>query len=209
MAEGRHPRKPGMERRRLRRSPVSAAAGRVRTRGSRPPYILARVLIPGLHSLAMGRVGGVGPHRIAWVVALALLFLGTLAPLAAGKGIEFSLRADPASPRVGEQVTISLTGTKEEWVVGPCKRMRVDVIAPGVPVRRALRSLEGGVESKRIGTWGAFRLASLRSVGELRWTGKLRPNVAGRWTLIVPNFCARGYVLPEGVARLDLDVQPR
>ncbi len=85
--------------------------------------------------------------------------------------------------------------------------MRVVVVAPGVSVRRALRSLEGGVASRRIGRWDAFRLASLRSVGELSWTGRLRPNRAGRWTLVVPNWCAAGYVLPEGVRRLDLDVR--
>jgi hypothetical protein len=144
--------------------------------------------------------------RAGACVAVALVCLA-LTPLAAGKGIAFSLRADPATPVVGERIAVTLRGVAEEWVVGPCRRMRVDVVAPGVPVRRALRSLEGEVRSRRIGRWGAFRLASLRSVGRLEWTGRLRPNVSGRWTLIVPNFCAGGYVLPEGVERLHVDVR--
>src|SRR5690606_3883189 len=90
---------------------------------------------------------------------------------------------------------------------GPCRRMRIVVVAPGVSVRKALRSLEGGLQSRRIGEWDAFRLASLRSTARLRWSGKLRPNRPGRWTLIVPSWCSAGYVLPHGAERLDVGVR--
>lgn len=84
--------------------------------------------------------------------------------------------------------------------------MRVVAVAPGVSVRRALRWLEGGVQSRRVGAWGAFRLASLRQVDDLRWTARMRPWAVGTWTLVVPNWCAQGYVLPEGVGRRQFDV---
>lgn len=139
-------------------------------------------------------------------LAVALLVLALCAPLGAAKGLDLSLRADPARPGAGQPVEITLRGTADEAMTRPCRGMRVVVVAPGISVRRALRSLEGGVESRRIGRWDAFRLASLRSVGDLRWTGRLRPNRIGRWTLVVPNWCAAGYVLPEGVSRLYVDV---
>lgn len=143
-----------------------------------------------------------------WAAGVAALALAVLAPPAAGKGLELALSADPPSPRVGQQVEIALRGVPEQPLTQPCRDMRVIVVAPGTPVRRALRSLEGGAESRRIGRWAAFRLASLRSTGELRWTGRLRPNRPGNWTLAVPNWCAKGYVLPEGVERLELNVRP-
>lgn len=135
-----------------------------------------------------------------------LVLSAALAPSAAAKGVEFSLEAHDRTPVVGERVGLTLRGVMDEGVEGPCLRTRVVVVAPGVSVARALRSLEGGRESRRIGRWGAFRLASLRSVAELTWTGRLRPNRAGRWTLVVPNYCALGYVLPLGAARFHLDV---
>jgi hypothetical protein len=138
---------------------------------------------------------------------VALGCLAAFTPLAAGKGITLTLTADQKSPRVGEQTRVSLRATPDATVTQPCREMRIVVVAPGISVRKALRSLEGGVQSRRIGQWDAFRLASLRPNGELRWTGRLRPNKPGRWTLVVPNWCAAGYVLPEGVKRLYLDAR--
>ena len=140
-------------------------------------------------------------------LVLGLLAACAVASPAAGKGLDLSLRSDDVQPRVGEQVRISLRAVADEPVTVPCS-MRIVVVSPGVGVRRALRSLEGRPEPQRIGSWGAFRLASLRSTGELEWQGRLRPNRPGRWTLVVPNWCAEGYVLPEGVKRLHLDVRP-
>jgi hypothetical protein len=45
--------------------------------------------------------------------------------------------------------------------------MRVVVVAPGVSVKAALRSLEGQTPPRRIGEWDAFRLASM-------WTFAIR-----------------------------------
>lgn len=143
-------------------------------------------------------------------VALSLLCLAAASVPAAGKGLELDLGAAPVAPVTGEQVRISLRGAStipgEE--TPRCDGMRVVVVAPGVSVRRALRSLEGGTESRRIGAWEAFRLASLRPSGELRWSGVLRPGRPGRWTLVVPNWCAGGFVLPLGAARAFIDVRP-
>lgn len=148
-------------------------------------------------------------HRVNWCAAVALGCLAILTPLAFGKGVDLSLRANDRSPSVGQQVTITLKARLDPEITQACDQMRVVVVAPGVSARRALRSLEGGKESRRIGHWDAFRLESLRPNGELRWVGRLRPNEAGRWTLVVPNWCgAGGYVLPEGVKRLYLDVTP-
>ncbi len=140
-------------------------------------------------------------------IAIALVALGAAAPLAAGKGLDLTLRTEPVRPAVGERIEVTMRGVAREPLTGPCTPMRVVVVAPGVSVKRALRSLEGEVESRRIGRWGAFRLASLRSVGTLSWSGRLRPNRPGRWTLVVPNWCAGGYVLPQGAARHYVDVQ--
>jgi len=145
--------------------------------------------------------------RLKWRAAGAAGCLAVLAPLALGKGVDLSLRADDRSPNVGQQVTIDLKAQLDPEITQACDQMRVVVVAPGVSVRKALRSLEGGKQSRRIGHWGAFRLESLRPKGELRWVGRLRPNKTGRWTLVVPNLCgAGGFVLPEGVKRLYLDV---
>lgn len=138
--------------------------------------------------------------------AACLCGLLAVVPQGHGKGITLRLAAEPASPRTGELVRISLRGELEEGVQGPCRRTRIVVVAPGVSVRAALRSLEGGTAPRRIGEWDAFRLASLRSTAELTWRGRLRPNRPGRWTLVVPNWCAAGYVLPEGAERLYVEV---
>lgn len=140
---------------------------------------------------------------------VAVAGLGLLASGASGKGLDLTLTATPAAVRVGDPVTVTLVGRADEALAARCRGMRVDVVAPGVRVGRALRSLEGGVESRRIGAWGAFRLASLRPVGELRWTGMLRPGVPGAWTLVVPNYCADGFVLPQGVVRTTVAVGAR
>lgn len=142
-----------------------------------------------------------------WLVLVAVATLA-VASFAAAKGLQLTLRADDRTPTVGQQVRIALRGIPEYPLPGPCLRMRIVVVSPGVSVKRALDSLEGQKESRRIGDWGAFRLASLRSTAELQWHGVLRPNKPGRWTLVVPNWCAAGYVLPEGVKRLHLDVEP-
>lgn len=141
-------------------------------------------------------------------IAAMVLLLASASPVASGKGVEFSLSVDRPSPVAREQVRITLVGTST--IPGEpapaCAGMRIVAVAPGISVKRALRSLEGGVRSRRIGRWGAFRLASLRQVDDLTWTARLRPGTVGRWTLVVPNWCAAGYVLPTGVTRRQISV---
>ena len=69
-----------------------------------------------------------------------------------------------------------------------------------------MRVVEGGRVSRPIRPWVAFRLKSLRRVDDATWVARLRPNRAGRWTLVIPNFCSLGYVTPEGILRKDLAV---
>lgn len=149
-----------------------------------------------------------GPGMRAVIVALAVL--AALPGLAAAKGLRITLTADPGGTRVGETVTVAVAGRSE--VRGepapPCRGMRVVVVAPGIGPRRALRAVEGGRGPGRIGRWDAFRLGSLRQTAPLRWRGALRPHRPGRWTLIVPNWCVAGYVLPLGVTRIAVDVAP-
>jgi hypothetical protein len=87
--------------------------------------------------------------------------------------------------------------------------MRVLAVSPSVTVKQALRVVEGGQVSRAIKPWAAFRLASLRRVDNETWVARLRPNVAGHWTLVIPNWCALGYVLPEGVLQHQLVIDPR
>jgi hypothetical protein len=146
-------------------------------------------------------------HLRGTPLALACLLVAT--PAATGKGVELQLRVSDATPSAGEVVRVTLRGIPDPAIAQPCRVMRVIAVAPGVPVRRALSALEGGRASRPAGRWAAFRLASLRRVGEWRWTARLRPGASGRWTLVVPNICADGYVLPAGAARLTLDVRGR
>jgi hypothetical protein len=141
------------------------------------------------------------------LAALGLMGLAAEVPQAHGEGIDLHLSTDVVEPSIGEPIHVSVRGRFEDGVTGPCRRMRVVVVAPGVSVGSALRSLEGRPRPRRIGEWDAFRLASLRSTARLRWDGTLRPNLAGRWTLIIPNWCAAGYVLPGGAKRLHVDVR--
>ena len=139
------------------------------------------------------------------LVALALLLT---APLAAGKGITFSIRTSPDTPKVGELVQITVHGVSEipGERIPACAGMRVLAVSPWVSVKEALRVVEGGRVSRSVRPWGAFRLASLRRVDNETWVARLRPNMAGRWTLVIPNWCAAGYVLPEGVLKQQIGV---
>ena len=132
------------------------------------------------------------------LVTLALLLT---APVAAGKGITFSIRTSPDTPKVGEVVQITVHGVSE--IPGErtpaCAGMRVLAVSPSVSVKEALRVIEGGQVSRSVRHWGAFRLASLRRVDNTTWVARLRPNMEGSWTLVIPNWCAAGYVLPDGV----------
>lgn len=123
------------------------------------------------------------------VIALSLVLLAATPALAHGKGVAASIEVDRSHVAAGELVTITVRLKSEipDQPITECRNMRLDAVAPGVSVRRALRSLEGDVPSRRIKRWGAFRLASLRQVGDdLTWSARLRPGAIGRWTLVLP-----------------------
>jgi hypothetical protein len=138
-------------------------------------------------------------------LAGALVVLAAAGP-AAGKGVRVDLGVSQASPRVGERVVVGLRATPE-LPVPRCRVMRVVAVAPGVPLQAALLALEARRVSRPVAAWGAFRLATLRRTGEWRWAGALRPGRPGRWTLVVPNLCADGLMLPVGLTRTTLDVR--
>ena len=89
------------------------------------------------------------------LVALALLLT---APLAAGKGITFSIRASPDTPKVGELVQITVHGVSEipGERIPACAGMRVLAVSPSVSVKEALRVVEGGGSPGRSGPGGPF-----------------------------------------------------
>lgn len=98
------------------------------------------------------------------VIVLSLVLLAAAPALAQGKGVAASIEVDRSRVTAGELVRIAVRLKSEipGQPIRECNNMRVDAIAPGVSIHRALRSLEGDVPSRRIKQWGAFRLASLR-----------------------------------------------
>lgn len=128
--------------------------------------------------------------------------------LAAAKGIAFSIQAAPeaVSPGTPVRITVHAKSDIPGEPTPDCDRMRILAVAPSVSVGEALRRVESATTSKPIDQRRAFRLASLRRIDHDTWVARLRPNVLGRWTLVIPNWCANGYVLPEGVLHKPLVV---
>ena len=121
--------------------------------------------------------------------------------------VPLTIAASSATARVGDVVTVTTRLEVPDGNGVPCPGMRIDAIAPGITIHRALKTLEGGQSSVAI-TRRAFRLASIRQRGPQAWTARIRFPTAGRWRFIVPNWCAQGYVIPEGVATVTVDVTP-
>ena len=194
-----------------RRTDSRGAPGTEGVNGSSapPPTSPASLGAPGWRSrersCAAKRTLGMRPLALSVLVALQLVLA---APLASSKGITFSIHTSPDRPTVGELVQITVRGASE--IPGEptpdCVGMRVLAVSPTATVRRALSVVEGQRIPGRIGRWRAFRLGSLRRTDGDTWVARLRPNAPGRWMLVIPNWCAFGYVLPEGVLQHQLMV---
>jgi len=141
----------------------------------------------------------------ATLLAAAALALGLTSTASAKFPIELSLSSD--EPTVGEAVRIVVrTDTRQ---ARGCK-MQLLALAPGISKNRALAAfISGGIGV--IGPSGpSFHrirptprmgfLVRMARTGPKTWRRIIRFPRAGRWRLIVPNWCAPGYVLGRSPA---------
>jgi hypothetical protein len=109
---------------------------------------------------------------------------------------DLSLRLSNDEPRIGEQIRVELRASAH---VGEC-RMKLVAVAPGVDSDRAVEAFvnEGPTRpSARLG----FLVRTART-GPGTWRARLRFHRAGRWHLIVPNWCAPGVASPRPADRV-------
>lgn len=124
------------------------------------------------------------------VGSLAAILSLVVAPTAAAKfAVHLAIR--PGQPHVGELVTIRIrTG---DFGGGPCN-MRVVAVAPGASVQRALDALV--IDHVRTAPALGLRVV-LHRESTTAWIGTVRFGRSGRWRVIVPNWCAGGYAIPQ------------
>jgi hypothetical protein len=130
--------------------------------------------------------------RIVLAVATVVLFLA--APASAK--FDLSLRLSSNQPQVGEQVRVEL---RADAHVGEC-RMKLVAVAPGVDAYRAVEAFVNGGPTRPSVRLG-FLVRTTRS-GPGTWRARLRFPRAGRWHLIVPNWCAPGIASPRPLDRV-------
>ena len=129
-------------------------------------------------------------------VAVAAMVLALLLAAPASAKFDLSLRLSEDNPRIGEQVRLEL---RADAHVGPC-RMKLVAVAPGADAYKAVEAFVNGGPtrpSKRLG----FLVETART-GPGAWRARLRFRRAGRWHLIVPNWCAPGIASPLPVDRI-------
>lgn len=143
----------------------------------------------------------------ALVVALAG-FAFSLAPGAAAK-FDVVLSVSSSHPRFGAAVKVVIrtgdTGT------GAC-RMRLVAIAPGANRHTALDALVNGsttISGPSGPMWHRLKATpqlglriATRRTGATTWRATVRFPRAGRWQLVVPNWCAPGYAIPSPALRV-------
>ena len=138
------------------------------------------------------------------VVILALI----VAPAASAKvGIVLSLASE--RPGVRDSVTVVL---RTEASQGSKCRMRLLAVAPGVGKYKALNAFVIGGYSVSGPQGSTFHpleptrrmgfLRNLTRVGPRTWHAAIRFPRAGKWRLIVPNWCASGYAATPPVDRV-------
>ena len=138
-------------------------------------------------------------------VTLLAVFVALSLSLALDAAAKFRvlLSMSTSQPRVGQVVSVRLrTGPIGS---GAC-RMRLLAVAPGIDRQRALDAfISGGYavmgpsgssfhRVRRSGRLGF--LAHMRRSSATSWQAAIRFPRPGRWQLIVPNWCARGYASP-------------
>ena len=143
--------------------------------------------------------------------ALSAIALGPSLWLALGAAAKDGLRlsVSQSQPHIGQPVSAVIrTGPVG---TGPC-RMRLVAVAPGVNRYRALDAfIDGGYSVMgpsgfsfhRIrATWRLGFLAHTRRSSPTTWRATVTFPRRGRWQLIVPNWCARGYASPPPAVRI-------
>ena len=126
---------------------------------------------------------------------LGLAFAVGLAAIPAAQAkFRVLLTLTPAKPENGRVVRAVVSADsaqdKDCW-------MRLVAVAPGVDKYEVLAALgQPGGLARRLG----FPVP-LTPTGSARWRGTLSFPRAGRWLLVVPNWCAPGYALHPPVVR--------
>ena len=109
---------------------------------------------------------------------------------------DLSLRLSTDEPRIGEQIRVEL---RADAHVGECQ-MKLVAVAPGVDTHRAVEAFVNGGPARPSARLG-FLVRTART-GPGTWRARLRFRRAGRWHLIVPNWCAPGIASPRPVDRV-------
>jgi hypothetical protein len=130
--------------------------------------------------------------RIVLAVATVVLFLA--APASAK--FDLSLRLSKDEPRIGERIRVELRANAH---VGEC-RMKLVAVAPGIDTYRAVEAFVNGGPTRPSARLG-FLVRAART-GPGAWRARLRFERAGRWHLMVPNWCAPGVASPRPADRV-------
>ena len=147
---------------------------------------------------------------VRFVMVLAIL-LGLSLTFALGAGAKFGiqLKVSRSQPRIGQPVSILI---RTEPLGTETCRMRLVAVAPGVNRYHALDAFIIGGYSV-MGPFGStFHrlrptprlgfLAHLRRSSPTTWRATVKFPRAGRWQLVVPNWCAPGYASPPPAVRI-------
>jgi hypothetical protein len=147
---------------------------------------------------------------VRFVIVLAIL-LGLSLWFAFGAVAKDGLRllVSRSQPRIGQPVSILI---RTEPLGAETCRMRLVAVAPGVNRYHALDAFIVGGYSV-IGPFGStFHrlrptphlgfLAHLRRSSPTTWRATAKFPRAGRWQLVVPNWCAPGYASPPPAVRI-------
>jgi hypothetical protein len=132
--------------------------------------------------------------RVRAVVAALTIVLVLAAPASAK--FDLSLRLSKDEPRIGERIRVEL---RADAHVGEC-RMQLVAVAPGADPNRAVEAFVNRWPTRPSARLG-FLVTTTRT-GPGTWQARIRFRRAGRWHLIVPNWCAPGVASPRPVERV-------
>lgn len=146
--------------------------------------------------------------RFTTLVAMLAGLAIWLVPAATAKFM-VSLSVSSSQPRIGDAVQVVIrTGSNG----GEACRMRLVAIAPGANRQTALDALING-STETDGPSGpmqhrlnptlqlGLRIATLRTAATA-WRATVHFPRAGKWQLVVPNWCASGYASPLPAVRI-------
>jgi hypothetical protein len=129
-------------------------------------------------------------------VVVAAVTIALLLAAPASAKFDLSLRLSNDEPSVGERIRVEL---RADAHVGQC-RMKLVGVAPGADPYRAVEAFVNGGSTRPSARLG-FLFVTTRT-GPGTWQARVRFRRAGRWHLIVPNWCAPGIASPRPVDRV-------